>query len=117
MLMKALLGLAALALTLTSTIASANVMRKACDFKDYQYIQQALKQGRVLEGAEKKASLEEVLMQEMGPTCVRLIPMTPRFGISGTDYSQYEIATGSARFALSISFSRVTDPGFKVYIR
>lgn len=114
--MKAVLGFAMLAMTLTSAAASADVIRQACDFKDYKLIQQALSQGRILKGAEKKAALQEVLMQEMGPTCHALIPTSPVFGIPGTQYSQYEISTGSARFGLWISISRVTDPGIKISI-
>lgn len=115
--MKLILSMATIAISLSSTIAAAGVMRQPCDFRSYQYIQQALAQGRVLEGAEKKSSLLSMLAQEMGPSCTQLIPTSPGFGIPGTQYSQYEISSGGTQFDLSISFSRVTDPGFKVYIK
>ena len=100
--------LLALALILSSLQVSAQVnggaAPRSCDFEDYQKITAALSNEEIRTGSELKASLQGLLAQEMGPSCLKA-PQVFGFGISENKSDTYIIEGNSQKYTVKITKS------------
>lgn len=115
--MKKIASLSLVAIvSVISMNASAEVLKRRCDAKDYQLIVTALQKGRILAGQEKKNAILGVLAQEMGPQCNQLISTDAQIGIPGDKHSVFELISGSGRAEITI-VTGIERRGMAVYLK
>jgi len=98
-----------LATVLATTSAFADELRTPCEREDYVQLALLLKgkNASIVQGAEKVSALWDVLTQEMGPTCNKVVDLSPRMGIPGDKYGKYEVISGSTTYNIGIVFHGV----------
>jgi hypothetical protein len=105
--MKTFLSLVILAASMN---ASAALVSIDCNFADYKGITSAISEVEIFKGAELKAEVESVLMQEMGPTCKRIVETVARPTIPGRRVSQYQLFTGAYVYIIEIGSQVESSP-------
>lgn len=86
-----------------------------CEFEDWQRLNQAVAIGNASKGGEYLARVSQMLGEEMGPSCVQLIPDEITFGIPGDSQYDYLLSSGDEVYAINVYVGGV-ESGYRTSI-
>jgi hypothetical protein len=101
----------ALAILFASFNATAAIVKRDCEFQDYQNLTAAL-EGEVRYGAEYVTQINGILVQEMGPVCKVVYNTVPQISVPGDKTTEYELSSGETSFTISVTQSMEQNAQF-----
>lgn len=86
----------------------------ACTTEDYQELSDVLSTMTATNGESLRGEVQDMLMEEMGPSCA-ILPVG--VGIPGNRYISYALESGIRSYVVTVVIGGVERPGTRLYIK